>query len=185
MVLYLIGTFVEIFIVLFLFFLEPISTTNFEYGRIKGVGSVYKEGAKNTYSLYEIMGEIYIFLAIVIIVALLLYFVLIIKKQTNIIPGFILKIISFVPLAFMIIAKIMVSSEAKYVGNSVAVYGSGVKGNINGVGWFLIILMVASCASLLIGLKKVETEIMENANTSVKEVKTRKKIDVSSDDFKM
>ena len=75
MVLYLIGTFVEIFIILFLFFLEPISTTNFEYGRIKGVGSVYKEGAKNTYSLYEIMGEIYIFLAIVIIVALLLYFV--------------------------------------------------------------------------------------------------------------
>lgn len=182
---YLIGIILQLLILLLMFFVEPIKTINFEYGRINGVGSVYKEGAVNTYNLYELYGTYYIFIAIFLIFVLIFYLIILLKKCTNIIPGFILNIISFVPMILMICAKIIVSREAKYVGNSIAVYGSGIDGSINGIGWLLIVMMGASCFLLLIGVGEVEHEIMQKGEKSIKKINVIKKKDINENEFKM
>lgn len=182
---YLIGIILQLLILLLMFFLEPIKTINFEYGRINGVGSVYKEGVINTYNLYELYGIHYIFIAIFLILVLIFYLIMLLKKCSNIIPGFILNIISFVPMVLMICAKIIVSREAKYIGNSIAVYGSGINGSINGIGWLLIVMMGVSCFLLLIGVNELEHEIMLKGEKHVKKINVRKKKDINEKEFKM
>lgn len=182
---YICGLALQIFTIILLFFVSPVTAKNFEYGRINGVGSVYKEGSETNYNLYELMGPIFIVLGIFLILVVVLYLILLLTKNTNIVPSFILKIVSFAPLLLMLVAKILVSSEAKFVGNSVAVYGSGVDGSINSTGWFLIVVMAVSCFLLVKGLSEVENDIMEKGEKSVKEVKIKVKKNISEDEFKM
>ena len=72
-----------------------------------------------------------------------------------------------------------------HIGNNVAVYGSGVDGKINDIGWILIILMIISCYLLLKGVKDVENEMMKKGERTIKRIgSTNSNKKISEKEFK-
>ncbi len=190
--LFLIGTILEIVVAILAFFLPVVYTRDWEYGKITGIGKVYNQGDKNSYSLSTMYGALTIIILILVVAVAILYLVLFLTKKTSIIPRFVLAVVYLFPIGLMIAAKISLSVEGKFIGNNLAVYGTGTSSGYTGLGWLMMILMIAAFGLVSAGL--IANKVKENGpnkTTGVKEIKVKKtpsnspKKNISEDDFKM
>lgn len=190
--LFLIGTILEIVAAILAFFLPVVYTRDWEYGKITGIGKVYNEGDKNSYSLSTMYGVFTIIVLVLVVTVAILYLVLFLTKKTNIIPRFVLAIVYLFPVGLMIAAKISLHSEGEFIGNSSAVYGTGSNSGYTGLGWLMMILMIAAVGLVSAGLiANKAKQNGPNKTTGVKEIKIKHapsnspKKKIREDDFKM
>lgn len=185
--LYLIGTILEIIVLIMSAFAPVLYTQNFEYGKITGIGKVYVEGDKVTYDLFSIMGAWYIILILVVAGNAILFLVFYFKKMSHNIPGFLLSILYALPIAFMIIGASILGSEAKFIGGGGAVYGSGYNTGFTGFGWIVLLLMIAAIILTIIGIisQRAENQMTPYNDVKVVTKNNSTKKYIREDDFKM
>ena len=185
--LYVIGTILELVVLIMSAFAPVLYTREWEYGRITGVGKVYNQGDKVTYDLFSIMGVAYIIVIVAVAANAIVFLVFYFKKISHQIPGFVLSIIYAIPLMFIIIGRILLGSEAKFIGNSTAVYGTGYNSGFTGMGWLVLILMLAAIVLTTAGIISQRTNLEMNPQSKVVVVKKSgsKKSNIKEDDFKM
>ena len=184
---YLIGTILEITVLIMSAFAPVLYTQNWEYGKITGVGKVYNQGDKVTYDLFSIIGVWYIIVIIAVAVNAILFLIFYLKKMSHKIPGFVLSIVYTLPLAFIIVGKIILGSESKFIGNSTAVHGTGYSSGYTGMGWLVLVLMILAITLTLFGIisQRVRNKtVFHNEVKVVKKANSPKK-NISEDDFKM
>lgn len=206
MLLYVLFTIIQCIVIILCLSTKTIYTQNFEYGKINGVGSVFKDGAYNTYSMLDLGGAPTL-LIIVLFASYILFLVLVYKKKFNIVPTFLFYILSLGPAFTMFLLSSLFSKEAEVVANSIATYGSGVRSSFTSWGYCTIVISIicAVCLSWSFNRyknnydKKGITEVKvikqngvtpvestkKNGVTSVQVVKKKEKTIISDEDFKM
>ena len=184
---YLIGTILELVVLVMSAFAPVLYTRSWEYGKITGIGKVFNQGDKISYDLFSIMGVWYIIVIVVVAANAIVFLAFYIKKMSHNIPGLALSIVYSLPLLFIIIGRSILGNDAKFIGNSTATYGTGYSSGFTGLGWLVLVLMILAIILTIAGIfnqrsnneinSKNEVKIIKNTNAQKKAVK--------EDEFKM
>lgn len=160
---------------LFLLLVCPLFTVNNEeYGKIEGVGSTIVESKQTSMTFLNMMNGSTILIILLILFAFFFFYLYFNKKKNFLLwsSSMLSGIITIVaPAITVIIGLISYKEDMKFIGNDVAVYGSGVSTNISFFGIVIIILSIVSLIYFLPHFIKSSKEITEVKKSDLKEIK--------------
>lgn len=150
-----------------------------EYGRIDGVGSVLNEGNKKFYSTENLMGGLSTII-IIISVCVVIAVICALFKKTKVISLIVCILLSLIGIIVPFTASITNDSKMEYIGNDIAVYGSGSNAGIASGGWLSIFMsIIAICFTVFVLIKVIMK------NTEVSEEEKEKYKDMNYSDFSL
>ena len=167
-------------------FSPVIYTENWEFGKITGIGNVYKSGTKTMYDLFSLYGVWYIIFSIVLISTLVLLIIFYKKKMLNFYISIPFMLFWIIPIAFMYLGRNLLETEGKFVGNDLAIYGSGTNGAFSTTGYIIIFLTFISIVLIIFDeFRQKERKSERKREIAVKSIKPKKEKEIEINDFKM
>ena len=174
---FIIGIVGIIIVSLITLFVPSYYSYSWGYADFEGVigDAAYSETNKVYYSLVDAFGGGVCIVFAIAIIGLLLYTILILTKNSNLIPLPLIFLLAILPIIMVIIGAIQSCVEGEYIKSGSLIIGSGVNAGISGWGILcLVVLIVFYCITargFALVRKKVETE----GETQVKTIKAKKK----------
>lgn len=121
--LFIIACAIEVILCILSMVIPTVYTYNWQYGSIKGVGSVHDKGDMHSFTLMNMYGWAYILIIVIVLIVAILYLVLFLMKKGDSLPKFVLTIVFLFPIIMMVAAKVMLYQSGNYIKSDIASYG--------------------------------------------------------------
>ncbi len=171
---FLIACILELIICIASIFIPTVYTQDYSWIKIKDVFSHYNKGSASQLTLLSYFDYFYIIIISIVVLSMIVYLICFFTKNSNLIPKFLLDIVVALPIVLMIVAVIKSATSSATSGGGIYV-GTGTSSGLTIYGWLLFIAFVAVLILINIGLALQRKKLAEEKETTVKELKIKKK----------
>ncbi len=185
---FLIACILELIICVASIFIPTVYTQDYSWVKIKDVCSLYKKDGTSQLTLLSYFDYIYIVIIAIVVLTMITYLICYFTKNSNLIPKLVLDVVFAMPIVLMIAAEIMSVKRNTTSGGGIYV-GAGTHSGLTVFGWLLFVAFVVVLILLNIGLGLHRKKLATEKETTVKELKIKKKkfgenSDIAPNDWK-
>lgn len=145
-----------------------------DFQGIKG-DSAYSETSKVYYSLAEGSGGFAYIVFAIVVIGLLLYTILMLTKNSNLVPLPVIFVLAVLPIIVVITVAIQSCIEGEYIKVGTLIIGTGTKSGISEWGILCLIALIAFYCITVKGFTLIRKKVEAEGATQVKTIKAKKK----------
>ncbi len=164
----------ELIICIVSIFIPTVYTQDYSWIKFKDFFSLYKKEGASQLTLLSYFDYFYIAIISIVVLTMIIYLICYFTKNSNLIPKPILEVVDALPIVLMI-AAIIKSTTHDVVGDDVIFVVAGTNSGLTVYGWLLFVAFVAVLILFNIGLALQRKKLAEEKETTVKELKIKKK----------
>jgi hypothetical protein len=147
------------------------------YADFEGIigDTAYSKSDKVYYSLVDAFGGLAYIVFAITVIGLLLYTILILTKNSNLVPLPLIFLLAIFPIIMVIIGAIQAMVGGEYIKTGSLIVGSGVNSGITGWGILCLVVLILFYCITAKGFTLVKKQVEAEGATQVKTISVKKK----------